>query len=306
MDEKSEQLTIVNVEGSSSSTSPPSFEWLYPFLESVRTSGRLGSGPNESVGNKNAIHTVLVSIPWGMLIVEFIWSLSVVGTGYALGSREGEPLYKTLDEEFWKSRLNVPSSVTYGVGWALFVLLAFFIREATNRYRSACGAIHLLETKIKYFLRDIIYNYPEGTWHPGDIDRIARHLVAYPIALKMAIRNECEQEQLSPILHPADVDDVLQSDCMPSQCTRVLRAYLYAGDERLPYGFQYADTKKTPSGIGVRFGLVKYVDAIDFAAQKAMSIAEFRPSIAYVNHLQIFLYIWMMFLPLSLIKTSGW
>lgn len=48
------------------------------------------------------------------------------------------------------------------------------------------------------------------------------------------------------------------------------------------------------------------VDAVDINATKAVRIAEFRPAVAYMNHLRIFLYIWAMFLPMAIVRTSGW
>lgn len=283
---------------------PPSLQDTLDYLSKAQKSGNLGSGPSESPDNPNPILVFLTTIPVFILLTQFLWSSAIVLVLYFINRDEYSD---TFDEAIWTSRASIPSFVSSATGWALFVLLSFFIREATKRYRAASTAIHNVGMLLSYNFRMITYNYPSGTWHPGDIDRIVRHIIAYPIALKMSLRNERESAQLEHILHPDDVKDVISADSMHTHCLHVVRAYTFAViDEKPNYAFKFVDAKKTPGGKACTRYVIDTLDKVDLEAQKAVAIGEYRSSIAYVNHLNIFLYIWILFLPLALVRTSGW
>lgn len=207
--------------------------------------------------------------------------------------------------EFWSSRFNLSDSVSYGLGWALFVLLGFFVREASQRYTNALATWARVSERLLEAVRHIIQVYPSSTWHLGDTDRIIAHLLAYPIALKMMLRGERERDQLAPFLHPDDIEDIVTSDCMHVHCLRVVRAYLASAEDDAPYGF-IPQAQVTPAGWGTRFFVIDVIDTVDKHANVAIRIANFHPSIGYVNHLKIFYFIWMAFLPLAIVKTAGW
>lgn len=283
----------------------PSLRTAQAYLQGVQDTGILGTGPAESTAQRpNVFKAFLHTLPFPMLCIQAVWSSLIVVVLYLLNSSTHP---NTLDDAIWTSRLNVPPLVASAMSWALFVLLAFFIREATARYRSAATAVRDVAMLLRYTLRNFLYNYPAGTWHPGDVDRIVRHFVAFPIALKMTLRGERDRSQLEHILHESDVEDVVNADAMHTQCMRVVRAYSFAVvDEKPTHAFACVDAKKNPAGkLATRFMIVG-LDEIDLAAQKAVAISEYRSSIAYVNHLNVFLYIWIFFLPLVLVRMSGW
>lgn len=274
------------------------------FLYQAATSGRLGSGPIEPDSDAHSLFfTFLYTIPWTMLFVQFVWASAVLAIAWALRNQQSSTSFSS---SYWTSRLNVTSSVSYGVGWALFVLLGFFIREASQRFREAQDSIHIVSSYLRQLIRLIRLQYPANTWHDGDYDRIAAHIVAYPIALKMTLRGEREREQLEPLLHPDDVSDVLEADLMHTHCLRVVRAYLATAEDDGYFVFKHSNCTRTYAGVGTRYFNVDLVDSIDMTANAAVRIAQFSPAKGYINHLQIFLYIWMLFLPLALVKTSGW
>lgn len=158
---------------------------------------------------------------------------------------------------------------------------------------------------MRMLIRDFTQVFAEGHWHVNDRDRILAHMMAYPIALKMMLRGEREREQLEKILHPLDVDDVIQSQEMHIHCTRVIRGYMSSSETESMAGFQPA-TPQSPAGDSIQFYQIGIVDSVDSIASKLLRIAEFQPALGYVNHLRIFLYIWLFFLPLALVETSGW
>lgn len=146
--------------------------------------------------------------------------------------------------------------------------------------------------------------YTRGYWHPGVIERMVAHLVAYPITLKMSLREEREASQVRHILDPNDVADLLAADSMHVHCLRVVCAYIYCVDEETLHGKML--DQRMFVGKGIRELIVRVVDQVDLEAFDLMCVVEFQPSLGYVNHLQIFMHIWLFFLPLSLVATSAW
>eukprot|EP00737_Agarophyton_chilense_P002425 gb/GEZJ01002761.1/.p1 GENE.gb/GEZJ01002761.1/~~gb/GEZJ01002761.1/.p1 ORF type:complete len:1440 (-),score=182.28 gb/GEZJ01002761.1/:2957-7276(-) len=271
-------------------------------LRSAAISGELGSGPIErSQAESSPFRSVLLTIPYSILAFELVWSTIVTLIAYGLADKDGD----WFSTDYWTSRLSVSSSVSYGVGWALFVLLGFFIREASNRYWEAQLDWVKVGGLLRQLARQVRQNYPPGTWHEGDISRIASHLIAYPIALKMTLRDERERKQLEGILHEKDIDDVIKADLMHNHCMRVVRAYISSSEDD-GYGFSHISADETPAGWGIRYFAIDLVDAVDYRANDLVKIARTSPSLGYVAHLQIFLYIWMFFLPLALVQSSGW
>lgn len=321
-------------------TSPPepSFsEFSYRnasfFLSNAISTGRLGTGrPESNVVDGSLVVMVLNNLPWTFIFLELLWSSIITLIAYGLKKDRSQQ----FTPEFWISRLNVPISVAYSVGWTLFVLLALFMYEASNRYQKGQFALHSVGTLLRQVIRILRQGYQTGFWHPGDTDRIVAHIVAYPIALKMTLRNEREAAQLHNILEPDDIQDVINADLMHIHCSRVVRAYFSvsefgvgqasANNNLPPSIFPASSTvitfpsstssSSTPpeshstsshcTGNGTRFFVVDILDAVDMAANSAVQISEFRSAVGYVNHLRILLCIWLMFLPLTLLPSSGW
>lgn len=280
-----------------------SHQQLALFLEKVKATGKLGANRKEKMErNFPPIIRFFRTIPWIMLIFQLVWSGFVTAIAYILvEDREAN----TLTQTFWGSLWLLSPTVVLSIGWALFVLLGFFIREAANRYREALLYWGTIGVLLKQVIRQLVQAYPEGTWHPGDHDRIVAHLIAYPIALKMTLRDERDHNQLEKILDTSDIDDILASASMHQRCTRVVRAYFSAGEDDAHAGFKPA-ASKTPAGFGPRYFVIDLVDAIDGQAAGAQRIKTFRPAAGYSSHLRIFLYIWLLFLPMSIVQTSGW
>lgn len=281
------------------------------FLRNVCDTGKLGPDLKEENFEHGRIWLMLWrTFPWCTLTIQLLWSGVVVCGGYfismhSFAASESSDVPSTLSLEFWQSRLNVSPTVAHAVGWALFVLLSLYIREANKRYEAAHVAVQRACAALKRVVRVVRLGYPRGMWHEGDHDRVLAHLVAYPIALKMTLRRERDHEQLLPLLHAADVDDVVGADLVHLQCMRVVRAYLTAAEDDTE-AFELTNVETTPPGAVVRRHSSELLDAVDVAAHDAVQIAHFRPAKAYINHLRIFLYIWMMFLPLAVVGESGW
>lgn len=271
-------------------------------LRKVKATGRLGSGqPESSEGAYSSVLALLQTVPYDILGFQLVWSSFITFLAFKL-SVGGN----WFSVEFWDSRLVISSSISYGVGWALFVLLGFFIREASNRYWEAQVDWVLMAGHLREIICHLRQGYPERTWHNGDLGRIAAHVIAYPIVLKMSIRGEREHKQLRGILHNSDIRDILTAFSMHRYCLSVIRAYFSAAEDDANHSFKDVAAKTTPAGDGTRFTLHHYLDHTDAHTGSIMKIANSTPSIGYITHLRLLLYIWMLFIPLALVRSSGW
>lgn len=302
--------SLINMDSPVLPTSKPHFSQydrkahrdLALFLENAKTTGKLGDTKELADRDFTPIKRFRTTIPWIMLIIQLVWSVVVTAIAYVVVRDRGG---NTLTSSFWNSLWLLTPTVVSGVGWALFVLLGFFIREAANRYREALLRWGTISALLKQVIRQLVQAYPEGTWHPGDHDRMVAHLIAYPIALKMTLREERDGKQLMKVLNTRDVDDIIEAESMHLHCSQVVRAYFCAGEDDADAGFKPA-AEKTPAGWGPRYFVIDLVDAIDAQAAGAERIKNFHPAVGYSSHLRNFLYIWLLLLPMSIIQTSGW
>lgn len=269
---------------------PPTPSAAHAYLSAAARSGQLGPGPSEDIHHPSALRAFIVTLPWRLLLLQLLWSCLVLLVAYYLAVDVHGHLPTMGDSTaatFWTTRLNVPSSVVYGVGWALFVLLGFYIRDSTHRYHSTTTEILPVAKRARFLATNILYSCPPGTWHAGDVDRLIRHLVAYPIALKMQLHGERSsrdcRDQLDPVIHAKDTDDVLKSSVLHAQYSRVIRAYtLTVDDDTALWPSEFVSAEKKPMGYASLYVLLEGADRLDDAAQVAVGLSEFRSSTGYV------------------------
>lgn len=281
---------------------------LSHFLKQAQATGILGDNlPGENPSKPRLLKSIFQTFPLGTILSQLIWSsLMVLLSFYVSSNQTATSNLSTLSIQFWISRVNVSSSVTFGIGWALFVLLGFYIREASSRYIQAQTSVHRTGGMLCRMVRVVRQVFPLNTWHEGDRDRIIAHLLAYPLALKMSLRGERDVELLKVVLHERDAEDVVSAKSMHFHCMRVVKSYLIVQDDGSGEFKDCNSTNQCHPGVLTRMIMGVMTDGVDEASISAFRISQFRPSLAYINHLQIFLYIWMMFLPIAIVRTSGW
>lgn len=273
--------------------------YLKTSFETCRLATSKPDGPAPTL-----ITTIWTSFPWLTLLAQAIWSGAVITAAYFLAKNDPDKGPNTLSPEYWQTDLNVPPSLLSGVGWALFVLLGFYITEASRRYMTAVLAWDALVAHLIVTLRHFIQIHSTCVWHDGDLDRIVAHLAACPITVKMALRDERDRAQLERILNPSDLEDVMAAECMHAHCLRVVRSYLTSKVPDSAYGFQPPD--RGVYGPGIAYITLDFIDTVIYNANKLINIAQFSPAAGYVTHLFIFMFIWLFFLPLNLVAVSGW
>lgn len=282
----------------------PRYKRISLFLQTAFNKRRFASDPPEHLeSNLTRWTTLMHSFPTTILVIQILWTAIVVGASY---STRVETNLSTLSNEFWETSLKVSSSIAFGVGWALFVLLGFFMKEASHRYTTSLFNLHNIETYLIMLVRQISQMCPQAYWHVGDVQRIAAHLTAYPIALKMTLREEKDPKQLSSILHPEDLKDLMSAQSMHGHCLRVVKTYFSLTEDYDKKGFETDPNVKEPGDIASKLLVVSIFNKIDQSAYALERVATYKPAFGYINHLRIFLYIWLFFIPLILVNTSGW
>lgn len=258
------------------------------FLQAVIKSGRLSHGPAEvELSASSSILAVFKTIPWRTLLTQLVWSSIVTFAAYFAARNDPNPDTYTLTTEFRNTSVSVSPFIASSVGWALFVLLALFILESGQRYHQALKLLRILVVRLNTLLLFFCLNYSENTWHPRSLERIAAHLIAYPIALKMTLRKDRSPEQLQPFLHPADVQDCVNAQYPHLHCPRVVRSYTMSAESD-SVGFHLADTHHPPVAAYVARATCFRIEDIDCAATTIQRIAYFHPAVAYVQRLAIF------------------
>ncbi|CAN8065343.1 unnamed protein product [Agarophyton chilense] len=229
----------------------------------------------------------LITVPFTLLLVE-----GVSGSGHG---------------NFWQTRLSVSSFLVSAVGWALFTLLGFLVKEAAARRREAQDAWVAVETYTRQIARQLVQIFPAGTWHDGDRERMEALLASYPLALALLLGGMKNVEQgMKGLLCTKDFAEI-RADSEPHlACSRVVRAYVTAAETACEEVCGLViDGRATGSEFARNF-IGTILDRLDESSSALFRIAEFYPSKGYINHLRLFMYIWCFFVPLSFVAENGW
>lgn len=112
-------------------------------------------------------------------------------------------------------------------------------------------------------------------------------------------------ELLHLLLHGDDVEDIYKAPIPYLKCMSVVRAYFTATEPDNP-AFECIHAKESPAGMTTRNVSSILLDEVDATATSLQRIRAFRPAASYVNHLTLFVYIWLGFMPLTLLSSAGW
>lgn len=162
--------------------------------------------------------------------------------------------------------------MTFGVGLALFAFLGLFISAASARYNTAQTNMREVCKQLNRILCLFFQGFQVGAWQEGDHERIVWHLVAYPICLKISLRMEHDGSQSEQILHPSNVDDIMNAPVMHFHCAKVLRAY-FSSACNMAACFTEDPASLNMVGWGSRFYKTSLVEDLDAFAASSLKFS---------------------------------
>lgn len=236
--------------------------------------------------------SMVVVVSWTVIVTWFTWWMSSRWTSWKENDDSCDP--------WWCSAFAVDQNVKEYVGFALFLLLGFRLYDSHWRYVEALriwqdgiiGNTRLLTNRL-------FESYPEGTWHEGDLERIAGHVVAFAIMTVGGLREISKREELLHMLGPEDVRRIETADDAGTYCIDVVRGYLIDGDRLRHEGSH-------PCGSNVHYTLLYYITMLGDTASECERMIRIAVPYGYVTHLKVFMYVYFLMLPLGLVEKTGW
>lgn len=291
---------VVNVHESSSEeykrqAAPSIFDLKPPpLLEDPDGKARFGDSSGSKFKKVLRFFLSFENHPWVPLIFVVAWSAIAVGIATAAA-------YSYTPAERSKCRymctpVGFEYTVAAYVGLALFLLLGFRVNEAYGRYERGLEIWkEYIGTTMTSFATHAGRVFPEELFHTGDRRRIFGWLVAFPVCVKRKLRGEREVPELASVLSQSDLQALEASPNMPLYCLTVLNAYIVAAaPHQADFPQHFLDR------------MLEYTSKLSLANNKCENIAEYAINYGYLAHLRLFMTIWMLILPFSLVQESGW
>lgn len=241
------------------------------------------------------------SVRWLTLLCVSLWSILITGLSFLFSRISPLPSGESCNLWFC-SRIAVDSHMVEYVGFGVFLLLGNRLYDSHCRY---VRGLKLWQEDITGIIRTaanrIFESYDSKTFHEGDLERIAGHLAAYPICLMGSLRDMEYKEKLLEILSEDDVNDILASVERANHCKDVLWSYIIETE----YLRGQRDVKSTPGCIE-HWAVGSYLQKLDDAMLECEQMAKIPVPFGYIQHLRIFLGVWLLLLPFGIVETSGW
>lgn len=200
------------------------------------------------------------------------------------------------------SAIAIDKNVMSYIGFALFLLLGSRLNDSHGRYGTA---IVLLQGGIvatsRLFVSRFAAVYTAGNFHEGGLQRVMAHLVGFFLSLKGSLRGDTYEEELRKYLHEDDVRRILRAPNQVEYCMNVVRGYLAEGDR-----LETNEPGRHSCGMVEHYYLIYLSMRLSAPATGCQRLQRVPLPYGYVQHLRIFLLIWVLLLPLSLVESTGW
>lgn len=240
-------------------------------------------------------------VQWWMLVAAGVWAAVCVSAALLVSINFPQKGGNKDCAPWFCSAIAIDEEVKEYIGFVLFMLLGFRLTDSHFRYvralRSWQGEI-LGMTRL--VTSRLFASYKEGTWHKGDLQRLAGHIAANSISIMGGVRNRDYRDKLNTVLSKKDVNSVLATCERDDYCIDVLRAYLIKAEEKVVRNERHSNSGNE------LIRLMRYVQKLGSKAMNCIVMARVPMPFGYVQHLRIFLLIWLMLLPLGLVESSGW
>lgn len=229
-----------------------------------------------------------------------LWSALIIVVAYFVRRKEIEG-ERSHCFPWFCSPIAIESTVKDYVGYALFLLLAFRLNDSHRRYVEALRIWKEdIIGEIRLFTARWFASFRNGTWHENDANRVAGYLSAFVICLMGRLRGKTYPDKLREVVAKEDVERILMAEEPAEYCLDVVRAYAFKGE-----AIWMGDKDSLGSGIEL-VRAMHHIRALSSALRSSTRLVTVPLPFGYVQHLRIFLCIWILLLPLGLVETSGW
>lgn len=251
---------------------------------------------------KEAVVLAVFAVPIWELVGVLLWAATAVWIAFMVSRYLPQQGGNVLCEPWFCSAISIDSVVMKYVGFALFLLLGFRLYDSHARYESSLALVQGgLVGGLRLIVSRIFLAYPGGTWHDGDVERIAAHVAAMLVCLRGSLRQLDFGDKLRMYLQESDVRRIQDSPNPVEYCLHVVRAYIADGDR-----METEEPGRHPCGIVDHYMLMRYTRKLGLPATACQRLLRIPLPFGYVQHLRIFLAIWIILLPLGLVESTGW
>lgn len=237
------------------------------------------------------------AVPIHQIILLALWTSACVIASMLL--KRAPP--SSLATKYLSALLSLNSPTKSYIGFALFLLLGFQLYDSHGCYMKGRRLWHSI-VESTHLLSDHMFQiYSEGTWHKGDLKRIAAHLSGLAVTIAAKLRREDCREKLTSIMGLRDVEMIMRSPEKADHCLDVVRAYLLAGDD-----MRHKNHKACPSSAFEQRMMMMYVDRLRKEVSELERLVRVPIPFGYLQHSKVFLIIWLALLPLGMANEYGW
>lgn len=248
-----------------------------------------------------AFKFALTAVPLWQLGLLLVWAVIVFFV--SLGITDG---FSTSSDCRWFCNLGgLNADVKTLVGVALFLLLGAQVSDAHTRYvRAQTLWLTGINGNVSMLANRLLQAVKPGTFHEGDICRIAGLIAALPATLAASLRHGGRarlKDTLSEMLGEKDVQRVAGANNPLGCLIDCLRSYMF-----------YMETVNATrdGGVGISyeeiFNIYFIIDRIQAAGAECVDILKIFPPFGYRVHITVLLTIWLSILPIGVVTESGW
>lgn len=265
-------------------------------LSSDKNQGKVNSGVAARVRELWSLSWHVMSLR--QICVIALWALTCVSSAIFLKQLQ----HPFAGVSLLRALLSPHPSIKGYISFALFSLLGFQLFDSHGRYSRGQRLWHdgiLMYTRL--LANRIFHTYSEGTWHKGDLNRIASYLSAIAVTTAASLRGEDCSEKLTSFMAMSDVKAVINSPEQAEHCIDVVRAYLIKGDQ-----MQRETPESHPPGGNEHWMMISYLELLRKQVSECERLVRVPIPFGYIQHSKVFLAIWLTLLPLGFAEMYGW
>lgn len=257
------------------------------------------------------------SIATGAVLSLTIWCFGVVFVTQGFRTKDEDPALNITGDpsrmeslptsdfvsRWWRFYIPIDTLTMSYMSLAVFLLLSFWVNDAYGRYwRSLQIWLTRVRPRIEQVVFQVSLSCERGIWHPRDRERILSHLAALPYAAKLSLRESRDSGEFEGILAQGDIQAMIEAPRLDLHVLNVIYAYIISADSQNPETFS---SPSSPFPAAVYNILYSLWDA-EKAINECHGIRKFPLSPAFTAHTKVFIFIWLVILPISVVTLNGY